>query len=154
MRPKRLQECLDSIRWPPATLAASLQREPEEIDQWLNGAQEIPSEVASWIEALCFTHEAADLMRPVMAPPSAPAPSIQRRAEHIPVYAYDLLRTLSRGPVSLTTLFGTDDEGAVFFLVSRGLAAREEGLLAISASGRKMGEVLAAPRSHGEEHHK
>jgi hypothetical protein len=41
----------------------------------------------------------------------------------------------------LKSLFGSDDEGAVFFLVSRGLAAREGDLLMITDAGRGVGSM-------------
>ena len=64
--------------------------------------------------------------------------------EHVPVYSYNLLRLLGRGPVALRRLFGSDDEGAVFFLVSRGLATREGDTLVITALGRSVGAVMTA----------
>ncbi|CDP51103.1 hypothetical protein [Devosia sp. DBB001] len=44
----------------------------------------------------------------------------------------------------LRSLFGTDDEAAVFFLVSRGLAERDGDQLIITPVGKKMGEIPAA----------
>jgi hypothetical protein len=142
MTPKRMQECLAIIRWSPVTLAAGLHLDNELVDRWLEGASPIPVGVASWLEALCFTHEASDLMRPALGesanPSSANAPA---RQEHVPVYSYNLLRTLERGPVLLRSLFGTDDEGAVFFLVSRGLAERRGPELVITETGRQIGKL-------------
>jgi hypothetical protein len=43
----------------------------------------------------------------------------------------------------LRGLFGTDDEAAVFFPVSRGLAERNGEELVITTDGRKLGEVTA-----------
>lgn len=142
MTPKRLEECLQGIRWAPATLAASLRVEDAVVGRWLDGTEAIPTNVGSWLEALCFTHEASDLMRPVL-PDRQRRPSEQDlpRHEHVPVYSYNLLRRLGAGPVPLRTLFGTDDEGAVFFLVSRGLAERDGASLIITAAGRRIGEV-------------
>jgi hypothetical protein len=51
------------------------------------------------------------------------------------------LRELSGAPVPLRRLFGTDDEGAVFFLVSRDLATRSGSDLVITELGRAVGEV-------------
>ena len=59
--------------------------------------------------------------------------------EYIPVYSYHLLRRLAEGAVALTSLYGSEDEGAVAFLVSRKLAGRCGLDLAITASGRKVG---------------
>lgn len=145
MTPQRLSECLALIRWSPATLAEAMSLSPEVIDRWLEGSRPIPSRVASWTEALCFTHESADLLRPSL--PSEDGDDdddedqIVETLEHVPVYSYNLLRRLSQGPVLLRTLFGTDDEAAVFFLVSRGLATRDEEHLNATTAGRKIGEV-------------
>jgi hypothetical protein len=51
------------------------------------------------------------------------------------------LRNLNQGPVLLKSLFGSDDEGAVFFLVSRGLATREADHLTITEGGRNVGSM-------------
>ncbi len=81
-------------------------------------------------------------MRPAISesadPSSQNAPA---RQEHVPVYSCNLLRTLECGPVQLRSLFGTDDEGAVFFLVSRGLAERRGPELAITETGRQIGRL-------------
>ena len=142
MTPKRLQECLTTIRWSPVTLAAELQVEAGIIQGWMAGTKPIPISVASWLEALCFTHEASSRMRPQLDGGDQPfdrrAPA---RQEYVPVYSYNLLRALEHGPVVLKSLFGTDDEGAVFFLVSRGLAEREGEHLIITAVGRQVGKL-------------
>lgn len=145
MHAKRMLECLRIIRWSPTTLAQSLQVEDSEVDLWIKGRKEIPIRVGSWLEALCFTHEAADLMRPSLelgADPARAAVSGPHR-EHVPAYSYGLLRQLSQGPVPLRQLFGTDDEAAVFFLVSRGLAERTRNQLVITTDGRELGKVAA-----------
>ena len=41
----------------------------------------------------------------------------------------------------LRSLFGSDDEGAVFFLVSRGLATRDADTLRITDAGRAVGSM-------------
>ena len=64
MHAKRMLECLKNIRWSPSTLAQSLQIKASMVEQWIEGREEIPISVGSWLEALCFTHEASDLMRP------------------------------------------------------------------------------------------
>ena len=144
MKPKRLEECLETIRWSPPVLATSLHVDDSLVEQWLNGTTDIPTNVASWVEALCFTHEAAALMRPALAESSLEASIYEKRPEHIPVYSYNLLRRLGQGPVALATLFGTDDEAAVFFLVSRGLAERTDDTLSSTTTGRRIGEILSA----------
>jgi hypothetical protein len=81
-------------------------------------------------------------MRPAVSDSEHPHPHRRpNRLEHVPVYSYNLLRALERGPVALKTLFGTDDEGAVFFLVSRGLAERQGSELTITQEGRKIGQL-------------
>lgn len=64
-----------------------------------------------------------------------------RAREHVPVYAYHLLRRLERGPVSIGLLHGIEDEGAVSFLVSRGLARVAGPALVITPAGGRVGEV-------------
>lgn len=144
MKPERLKVCLDTIRWGPATLAQGLDVRAGVVEDWLAGQTEIPAGVASWLEALCFTHEAADLMRPAVLDDGFMAGGIaRRRPEHIPVYSYGLLRRLNQGPVPLRTLFGTDDEAAVFFLVSRGLAERIDDELTITMQGAELGQIVS-----------
>lgn len=142
MTPKRLQECLTIIRWGPATLSQALHDNTHQVDDWMAGTRDIPTSIASWLEALCFTHEASELMKPRLNGDVGPALRVER-PEHVPVYSYNLLRALARGPVSLSSLFGTDDEAAVFFLVSRGLAERIGGQLQTTEIGRRIGQVMA-----------
>jgi hypothetical protein len=73
--------------------------------------------------------------------------------EHIPVYAYHLLRRISHGPVDTTTLFGREDEEAVAFLLSRDLIVRSEknDLLEITRAGEELGEI-ADERSYRAVH--
>ena len=99
---------------------------------------EVPRKVGAWIEALCFVHEAAEETIPSTAGEGYGAGP---RLEFIPVYAYNLLRNLNQAPVLLKSLFGSDDEGAVFFLVSRGLATREGEHLIITDGGRVVGAM-------------
>jgi hypothetical protein len=135
-------ECLSIIRWKPQTLSDVLGIQPARIGNWLDGTGIIPTKVASWLEALCFTHEAAELLKPAMGEHGkVAAHTSTARPEHIPVYSYHLLRRLGEGPVSLTTLFGTDDEGAVFFLVTRQLAERIGQDLVITTLGKNVGEL-------------
>lgn len=143
MKSERLKACLDTIRWGPATLAQSLDVRPRVVEDWLDDRTEVPASVASWLEALCFTHEAAHLLRPAVLDDGVMAGGgAVRRPEHIPVYSYGLLRRLTQGPVLLRTLYGTDEEAAVFFLVSRGLAERIEGDLAVTVQGAELGQIL------------
>lgn len=144
MQAKRMAECLHIIRWTPSTLANALRTNDDVIERWLSGADEIPTNVGSWVEALTFTHEASDDMRPTLTETENRTARPRKKLEHVPVYSYNLLRSLSQGPVVLRSLFGTDDEAAVFFLVSRGLAERDGDQLIITPAGKKMGEIPAA----------
>jgi len=138
MTPERLEECLRLVRWPKDTLAEAIDVPSDTVTAWLSGSEEVPRKVGAWIEALCFVHEAAEESMPPTAGEgygSGPA------HEFIPVYSYNLLRSLNAGPVALQQLFGSDDEGAVFFLVSRGLATREGGSLTITDAGRAVGSM-------------
>lgn len=142
MKSERLKACLDTIRWGPATLAQSLDVRPGVVEDWLDDRNEVPASVASWLEALCFTHEAAHLLRPAVLDDDVMAGGAMRNPEHIPVYSYGLLRRLTRGPVLLRALYGTDDEAAVFFLVSRGLAERIKEDLVVTVHGAELGQIL------------
>lgn len=64
-----------------------------------------------------------------------------KRLEHIPVFSYHLLRRLAQGPVCISALHGAEENYAVDFLVSRGLAQRNEAVLSITSAGRAMGEI-------------
>ncbi len=61
--------------------------------------------------------------------------------EYIPVYVYHLLRRLAEGAVPLASLYGSEDEGAVEFLVSRQLAERRGSDLTITAAGCNIGLI-------------
>ena len=138
MTPERLGECLRLVRWPKDVLAEALDVPTELVSGWLAGTHQVPRKVGAWIEALCFVHEAAETTIPSTAGEGfGDGP----RREFIPVYAYNLLRNLNQAPVSLKSLFGSDDEGAVFFLVSRGLAIRDGDQLVITDGGRGIGSM-------------
>ncbi len=139
MSPDRLAVCLRAIRWNGSTLAEAVDVPLLAVGQWLAGNEPVPEKVAAWVEALCFVHEAAEVSKPATAGAGFEAEAF--RAEHVPVYSYHLLRALGEGPIPLRRLFGTSDEGAVFFLVSRGLAARVGADLSITASGAAVGEI-------------
>jgi hypothetical protein len=138
MTPERLSECLRVVRWSKQVLAEALDVPATLVTMWLAGTEEIPRKVGAWLEALCFVHEAAEETIPATA---GEGYGEGPRQEFIPVYAYNLLRNLNMAPVLLKSLFGSDDEGAVFFLVSRGLAAREGDLLMITDAGRGVGSM-------------
>jgi hypothetical protein len=138
MTPERLSECLRVVRWSKQVLAEALDVPATLVTIWLAGTEEIPRKVGAWLEALCFVHEAAEETIPATA---GEGYGEGPRQEFIPVYAYNLLRNLNMAPVLLKSLFGSDDEGAVFFLVSRGLAAREGDLLMITDAGRGVGSM-------------
>ena len=118
MTTERLAVCPHVIRWNGATLAEALDVPLPVAGQWLAGTDLLPPKAATWIEALCFVHEAAESSKPATA--GAGFNGDLLRPEHVPVYSYHLLRAPGEGPVPLGRLFGTSDEGAVFFLVSRG----------------------------------
>ena len=138
MTPDRLNDCLALIRWSPNVLAEAIDVPSEVVAAWLSGAGHVPGKVGAWIEALCFVHEAAEATRPAT---SGEGYGHGASREFIPVYAYNLLRNLNHEPVLLRALFGSDDEGAVFFLVSRGLAIREGVHLMITDAGRAIGAM-------------
>jgi hypothetical protein len=140
MTPERLTECLKLIRWGKDTLAEAIDVPSEAAAAWLAGTEQVPRKVGAWLEALCFVHEAAEASKPSTA---GEGYGTGPHHEFIPVYAYNLLRRLSHDPVMLQTLFGSDDEGAVFFLVSRGLAVRELSHLLITDAGRSVGSMSA-----------
>jgi len=142
MTPKELEDCLNIIRWGPATLAQALTAEVDVVESWLAGRAAVPARIVAWLEAMRFNHESAELLRPDLTSAleeqqAEPHPSV----EHVPVYSYHLLRRLERGRVPLKSLFGTDDEAAVAFLISRGLAERKNTLLGITKTGRNIGAV-------------
>ncbi len=142
---KRLGICLKTIKWGPATLAEGLNVEPELVEKWLSDRSDIPMAVSAWIEALTFTHEASDLMRPDISKSDRQGLRADRpMLEHIPVYSYSLLRDLNQGAVPITSLYGTDNEAAVAFLISRGLADRTDDKLVITTAGRSLGEIAAS----------
>ena len=139
MTPQRLAETLRLIRWSSTTLAEAVDVRASVVGEWLAGVQPVPRKVAAWVEALCFVHEAAEASTPATVGEGYDDGMISR--EHIPLYSYDLLRTLREGPVKFRRLFGTDDEAAVFFLLSRALATRVGEELVITHKGRAIGEV-------------
>ncbi|RYE08090.1 MAG: hypothetical protein EOP22_14900 [Hyphomicrobiales bacterium] len=138
MTPERLSECLRLVRWDQDTLAQAVDVPSLSVTAWIAGTEVVPRKLAAWIEALCFVHEAAEETKPFT---SGEGFGDGPRQEFIPVYAYNLLRSLHGGKVALRTLFGTDDEGAVYFLVSRDLAVREGGHLMITDAGRAVGSM-------------
>lgn len=138
MTPERLTECLRIVRWHKDVLAEALDVPAQVASGWLAGTEEIPRKVGAWMEALCFVHEAAEQTKPATVGEGFGKGA---RREFIPVYAYNLLRNLNHSPVLLRSLFGSDDEGAVFFLVSRGLAFREQEYLVITDAGRAVGSM-------------
>jgi hypothetical protein len=140
MAPERLSECLRTVRWQNDTLAEALDVPSEVATAWLVGTEPIPRKVGAWVEALCFVHESAEATKPLT---SGEGYSDGAPPEFIPVYAYNLLRNLNHSPVLLRALFGSDDEGAVFFLVSRGLAVRDGEQLMITDAGRSVGSMSA-----------
>ena len=73
-----------------------------------------------------------------------PAPQVTSdRREHIPVYAYHLLRRVAQNPVPVVTLFGREDDAALAFLLSRGLVTVGAGddRVGITAAGEELGAI-------------
>lgn len=140
MTPERLRDALQIIRWSGRTLAKTVDVRSSLVSRWISGAEPIPKKVAAWIEALCFVHEAAESSKPATAGDGYDADEASH--EHVPLYSYHLLRSLRDGPVKFRQLFGTEDEAAVFFLLSRELAQREGDDLVIAPKGRAIGEVM------------
>ena len=150
MTPERLGACLQIIRWNGATLAEALDVPLLVAGQWLAGVEPVPPKAAAWIEALCFVHEAAESSKPATAGSGFRGDA--SKSEHVPVYSYHLLRALGEGPVPLNRLFGTSDEGAVFFLVSRGLASRVGAELVATEAGLAVGEIEPLSGSMSPRH--
>ncbi len=140
MAPERLVECLTVIRWKPVTFAQAMDVPLSSLDSWLDGSAPVPRKIAAWLEALSFVHEAAEKTIPITTGEGF-VPDLPLRPEHIPVYAYHLLRRLAQSPIPLRSLFGSEDEGAVFFLTSRGLAARRGSDLISLGAGHAVGEI-------------
>lgn len=138
MSPDRLAECLRLVRWHKDILAEAIDVPSDVVTAWMAGTASVPGRVGAWIEALCFVHEAAEESKPSTAGEGF---GVGPSREFIPVYSYNLLRSLNHGPVALKSLFGSDDEGAVFFLVSRGLAVRDDQKLLITDAGRTVGSM-------------
>lgn len=139
MTPERLTQCMRIIRWHPDVLAKAVDVPSETVRAWITGTVEVPRHVGGWMEALSFVHEAAEKSIPFTTGEGFDG---ARSAEHIPVYAYNLLRSLEDKPVAINALFGTEDEAAVYFLVSRGLARRIDDQLVATDSGHQIGAVL------------
>ena len=136
--PERLAECLAIVRWGKDILAEAIDVPSASVDTWLAGTEPVPRKISAWLEALCFVHEAAEVSKPAT---SGEGFGAGPHHEFIPVYAYNLLRNLNHSPILLRALFGSDDEGAVFFLVSRGLAIRKGAELMITDAGRAVGAM-------------
>lgn len=69
------------------------------------------------------------------------ARSVGASVEHIPVYAYHLLRRLAERPLARRTLHGQEDDAAVDFLLSRELAVADAGLITATAAGSEIGVI-------------
>lgn len=67
---------------------------------------------------------------------------VRVRHEHVPVNCYHLLRRLAQGAVHISSLHGVEDESAVEFLLSRGLARSSDGLCWLRAGGPRSGEAI------------
>lgn len=69
------------------------------------------------------------------------AKDLPGKPEHVPVASYHLLRRLDERAIASATLFGAENEYAVQFLVSRGLARRSGSFITITPGGRSVGEI-------------
>ncbi|WP_025662480.1 hypothetical protein [Rhizobium sp. IBUN] len=58
MSPERFSECLLHIRWTPINIASALQCELSWIEALEAGNEEVPAELATWLERLAKAHEA------------------------------------------------------------------------------------------------
>ncbi len=114
MTPDRLTECMRLVRWSKDVLAEALDVPSDLVTGWLAGTEQVPARSAPGSRHCACVHEAAEETKPST---SGEGFGDGPRREFIPVYAYNLLRNLNIGPVLLKSLFGSDDEGAVFFLV-------------------------------------
>lgn len=65
----------------------------------------------------------------------------QGQLEYVPVQIYHVLRRLSQGAISTSSMHGREDEGLVQFLLSRGLAVEIDGMLHITVAGKAIGEI-------------
>ena len=65
------------------------------------------------------------------------------RLEHVPVYAYHLLRRIAQAPIDKSILYGQDDRTAVAFLLSRDLIRYldDETTIAVTPAGEEIGEI-------------
>jgi hypothetical protein len=140
MTPERLATVLQIIRWSGVTLAKAVDVRTSVVNRWLSGLEPVPRKVGGWVEALCFVHEAAENAKPPTA--GEGYDDTETAHEHVPLYSYHLLRALREDAIKLRQLFGTEDEAAVFFLLSRGLANREGEDLVITPKGRAIGSVM------------
>ncbi|EJL54387.1 MULTISPECIES: hypothetical protein [unclassified Rhizobium] len=58
MTNERFSECLLHIRWTPINIASALQCELSWIEALEAGNEEVPAELAAWLETLAKAHEA------------------------------------------------------------------------------------------------
>jgi hypothetical protein len=65
------------------------------------------------------------------------------KLEHVPVYAYHLLRRIAHDEIGTATLFGQEDEAAMAFLLSREMIeiAGDGKTLIITQAGAELGEI-------------
>ncbi len=60
MTPNRFSECLLHIRWTPINLASALQCDLALVEAWESGEEEVPAQLAAWLETLAKAHEALE----------------------------------------------------------------------------------------------
>jgi hypothetical protein len=75
--------------------------------------------------------------------------NVGAKLEHIPVAAYDLLRRLSRDPITVAELHGRADRSGLDFLVSRQLAqlSADGAFLMTTTAGSELGQIAEEPAS-------
>ena len=63
MTPKRFLETLDCVHWTPSQVATLLGCSKELVEAWAKGTEEIPPQIAVWLEAMAEAHEAVGVPR-------------------------------------------------------------------------------------------
>jgi hypothetical protein len=58
MSPERFIQCLRVIRWTPINIASAFQCELSWIEAMEAGNEDVPAELAEWLETLAQAHEA------------------------------------------------------------------------------------------------
>lgn len=56
MTPARFLDCLTALRWTPINLASALQCDLSWIEALETGREDVPTELATWLESLAKVH--------------------------------------------------------------------------------------------------